>query len=1167
MKTTLPFIVFFFLVFFAGISQSAQASHAAGCELQYQCIGLNQYKIILKFYRDCTGIAAPSNPSVQITSPGCGSNTINLNLIMDPVLSCGSTIQDGCEVSPSLCSAYLAQTGCNYTGTGQPPYPGIKVYVYSNTVTLPYACSAWKVRFTESARNPSSNLVNASGNNLSIESIINNSTDSVTGQAIQNNSVKFANLPVFMVCVNSPTWYNHGAFDSDGDSLVFSLITPLGNNYTPMTFAAGWTVTQPIRTNPAGSLSFSSTNGQLPFTPSNQEVDVLAVQVNEYRKGVLVGSTVRDMQIYVLNCVSYLPEISNIENASGCMLSDTNTVNICYGANASFSITAQDPAHSVLTLTSDLQNSTYLSSNMATSQTGAGDSVTFNVQWTSQTFSKGCHTFLLTATNHNCPVTGSLTKEFKVCIDTGLQVYSSAPLYCGSPVKLSISGGSNVTWKPAEGLSDSTAAAPWAYPVVPTTYVVTSTCGTDSVFIDTAALRQVDAGYDTVVCGNAPVLLNALYNTSSVSKTVWSASAVMADSLMGVPGYNTASIVYTNLSTSAVYFHAEYTDGCIVYDSVLVTEKPIPDIKANTAKPVSCPNVSGNILIASVNGYCGTVNAATCATPSILTVGTGTSVIPPGNPTQYPTIYGNYKKSARHQFLYKATELNALNGGGGIITALAFNIAQFNSTTTTTFKNFTIRLGCTNAEELITWEQNVVETFSPKDVNVSATGWMLHNLDYPYQWDGVSNLVVDVCFYNPSGGNLNSKMMATTTTDYTVLYSTDNLVSVCGQYMVQNKVKTRPNIRFYFCPGTPYAGNVLWSSLSGLSTITDSTASVSPFTSQAADSFLLAVLDTVSGCVARDTVFVPVSDLSAFTTATAAKCNINNGSISVSTAGSYTPITKLWSTGGNAASINGLGPGFYSVQVTDAAGCVLVKHDTVTALPVFVISAFTQGVTCQSSSNGVAGVVLSGGFPPYNVVWSGGLGTNDTLYNLPVGTYLVTVTDSLGCNQSATLIISAPNFAGYTVSSSPSLCNLSTGSAVVLFPQGNAGHTVSWANGTTGVNLSNVPTGHYTFTITDTAGCTVTDSVFVDCMVSVSGVDANSLSVYPNPAKNSFTVLADDTKGNIVVHNELGQRIYETPTRGGEQLINSKDWANGVYYITVTTTEGNVVGRARVMKN
>jgi hypothetical protein len=54
----------------------ARATHAMGGELSYECLGNGQYRIILNFYRDCNGVAAPTNcnngRSFNIQSASCG---------------------------------------------------------------------------------------------------------------------------------------------------------------------------------------------------------------------------------------------------------------------------------------------------------------------------------------------------------------------------------------------------------------------------------------------------------------------------------------------------------------------------------------------------------------------------------------------------------------------------------------------------------------------------------------------------------------------------------------------------------------------------------------------------------------------------------------------------------------------------------------------------------------------------------------------------------------------------------------------------------------------------------------------------------------------------------------------------------------------------------------
>ncbi|MBL0105025.1 MAG: hypothetical protein IPP51_15435 [Bacteroidetes bacterium] len=73
MKNIIFLIITTFL--FGFHSENVQASHAAGAELRYECIGNDQYIITMIFYRDCFGIP-PSNPmGIQVVS-SCSNDTL-----------------------------------------------------------------------------------------------------------------------------------------------------------------------------------------------------------------------------------------------------------------------------------------------------------------------------------------------------------------------------------------------------------------------------------------------------------------------------------------------------------------------------------------------------------------------------------------------------------------------------------------------------------------------------------------------------------------------------------------------------------------------------------------------------------------------------------------------------------------------------------------------------------------------------------------------------------------------------------------------------------------------------------------------------------------------------------------------------------------------------------
>jgi hypothetical protein len=123
-------LLFPIILFQAAGLQKVKATHSMGADLTYQCIGPNQYRVTLKFYRDCSGISPLTSYTVYYSSPTCGvsNSTITINQV-------GAAV----EVTP-LCPS--APSSC---GGGSGAF-GIEQYTFQGTLNLPPGCSDWYMR-------------------------------------------------------------------------------------------------------------------------------------------------------------------------------------------------------------------------------------------------------------------------------------------------------------------------------------------------------------------------------------------------------------------------------------------------------------------------------------------------------------------------------------------------------------------------------------------------------------------------------------------------------------------------------------------------------------------------------------------------------------------------------------------------------------------------------------------------------------------------------------------------------------------------------------------------------------------------------------------------------------------------------------------------------------
>lgn len=112
--------------------------------------------------------------------------------------------------------------------------------------------------------------------------------------------------------------------------------------------------------------------------------------------------------------------------------------------------------------------------------------------------------------------------------------------------------------------------------------------------------------------------------------------------------------------------------------------------------------------------------------------------------TTYPTSYGDNRESTRSQFLYRASELTAAGITAGNITKLGFFVLDV--TNVGVHENYTVKLMLTTVGSLTpgAWEPGSTTVYGPVDYT-PVVGLNEHVFSAPFYWDGVSNLIVEVC--------------------------------------------------------------------------------------------------------------------------------------------------------------------------------------------------------------------------------------------------------------------------------------------------------------------------------------------------------------------------------------------------------------------------------------
>ena len=193
------------------------------------------------------------------------------------------------------------------------------------------------------------------------------------------------------------------------------------------------------------------------------------------------------------------------------------------------------------------------------------------------------------------------------------------------------------------------------------------------------------------------------------------------------------------------------------------------------------------------------------------------------------------------------------------------------------------------------------------------------------------------------------------------------------------------------------------------------------------------------------------------------------------------PYTYLWDDPSNSttADIADLGPGVYTLTVTDVNGCTTISQATIFEPPALVLTFNKTDILCYDDNDGTVTVQVTGGVTPYLYAWSGGE-TTATITGLTAGNFETTVTDANGCVIGGSATIFATTTLAASVSATDANCsNSSDGQATVTGQGGSLPYTYSWSNGaTTAINTNLLP-GAYTVTVTDSDGCSVSSTVQV----------------------------------------------------------------------------------------
>jgi len=289
--------------------------------------------------------------------------------------------------------------------------------------------------------------------------------------------------------------------------------------------------------------------------------------------------------------------------------------------------------------------------------------------------------------------------------------------------------------------------------------------------------------------------------------------------------------------------------------------------------------------------------------------------------------------------------------------------------------------------------------------------------------------------------------------------------------------------------------------------------------------------------------------------------NDNDGSLWVAVINGTEPINYAWSNGEFGERITDLSPDIYTVTITDGNGCIEILSDLDISQPdslnIFLDGA--ENVRCFGEKDGRIEITVTGGTPAYSYTWSNGSNSPD-LFDLPEGTYGVTVSDINGCSQTLeNILIESPDPIAITIDSIRHVdCPFSTDGYISLNVEGGTeDYQYFWnvpeENNST---IDSLGSGTYGLTLIDQFNCKISFAPIVVNEINVP-LEVDILKIMDNPCFG-------DSLGTLAASVESSRFPYDYNWDVGIQNIRDQkidtiyNLPNGNYQLTITDIEGCV---------
>lgn len=909
----------------------------------------------------------------------------------------------------------------------------------------------------------------------------------------------------------------------DGDSLFFALVPGLNavtNPSTNVTYISPYTATAPLGCLP-GSYTFNNNNGQLSFYPNIQQNALVVSQVSEYRNGVLVGTSMREMTFVVLNnCNNNPPDGTIINPVNGTVVNGTTIKTCKFDGIVSFNINTNDLDGDNVTLSYQ----GLPSGATATITNNGTPTPSFTFSWNITGVAPGSYSFYVTFNDDGCPLSSKQTIAYTVqvlanpamtyalienatCIKKG--IFTVTPVGSDAPYNLTVTQGSstvltvnNIT----STITDSVAAGTYNFRIT----------GANGCYKDTTITMVLVTDIVAQVSWTQPYCPGG--NTGTITVTATGPNPPMLYAVNALP-YSTTT-TYSGFSAGTHIVHIKDNLGCVKDSSIIITNPPAMTLALAIKKPVCSPVSNGQITVAVTNGT---------------------------SPYQYALNTGSYTASNTFTGLATGTYIIHVKDVHDCI----------KDTTVTLVDSMQMQVQSVVTQALCFGTASGTVTLNPSGTTAPYTYALGTGIFAA--GNTFNNLAAGTYVFHIKDQNQCLKDTTITISQPSALAFTLGITSVLcfgastGTVTV-NATGGTPGYQ-YAKDSNPYQAG---SQLNGLN----------------AGTHVIHVKDA-NNCIKDTTITItqPATPVAFGTFAiTNPTCEgFTDGAVVMSAGGGIAPYQYAMNSNSFTASPSfaQLQEGTYTFKVKDNNGCEKDTLVTLTGFPHILIDgvSFIEP-TCFGFNDGQFAIQASGGNPPftYQLGVSGIWNASPQFTNKNAGKYQIRIKDNYQCIKDTLITFTQPDLLVLDTVTVGNDCNgIDDGGKIeVLASGGTAPYQYYWLHdaGLHEAKITGLVNGRYYVRVADAHACM--DSATVDILYN------NCCTPY---IPNAFTPNGDGRNDNYKVeykgdmelkemhiYNRYGQRIFSSANQNKtwDGTYNGQAVDNGTYYYYIRILCGNV---------